>query len=149
MNQVVVFTIDGQCLAVLLGIVERVVGVVQITPLSNAPETVLGVINFHGEIIPVMSIRKKLGLPEREIKLNDNLIIARASKRRVALLVDNIMGMLEGSEKELIPIEAVLPEVRCPERFGKLRDGIILIHNLDEFFSEPEEKMLDKVLDKI
>ena len=149
MNQLVAFTIEGRCFAVLLGIVERVVGVVEITPLSNAPETILGVINFHGEIIPVMSIRKKLGLPEREIKLNDNLIIARASKRKVALLVDNIMGMLEGSEEELTPIEAVLPEVHCTERFGKLRDGIILMHNLDEFLSEPEEKILDKALDRI
>jgi len=46
------------------------------------------------EIIPVINIRKRFGLPERELALNSHLIIARTTRRRVALAVDAALAWL-------------------------------------------------------
>jgi purine-binding chemotaxis protein CheW len=48
--------------------VERIVRVVEVTPLPKAPEIVLGVVNVQGQIIPVINIRKRFstGLKSHE-----------------------------------------------------------------------------------
>src|SRR5712675_257312 len=70
-NQLVVFALDAQHYALPLTGVQRVVRMVEVTPLPKAPEIVLGVIDVKGHIIPVMSIRNRFGLPEPETNLSD------------------------------------------------------------------------------
>jgi purine-binding chemotaxis protein CheW len=81
----VVFTLDERRYALYLPAVERVVPAVEVTPLPNAPEVVLGVINVQGRIIPVINVRKRFGLRERDIEPNDRFILARTSRHVVAL----------------------------------------------------------------
>jgi purine-binding chemotaxis protein CheW len=67
----VVFTLDARRYAVPLSTVERIIRAVEITPLPQAPEIVLGVINVQGRIIPVVNTRKRFRLPECDIRLSD------------------------------------------------------------------------------
>ncbi|MBF8302857.1 MAG: cheW40H-4 [Candidatus Dadabacteria bacterium] len=68
LNQLVVLTLDEQRYALHLSAVERIVRVVEVTPLPKAPEIVLGVVNVQGQIIPVINIRKRFstGLKSHE-----------------------------------------------------------------------------------
>ena len=76
LNQLVVFFLNEQKYALYLPAVERVVSAIEVTPLPQAPDNVLGIINVMGKVIPVVNIRKRFGLPEREIDLSDQFIIA-------------------------------------------------------------------------
>jgi len=145
-NQLLVFELDNQHYALHLSIVERIVRVVEITPLPKAPEIALGVINLQGRVIPVINIRKRFHLPEREIRLSDQLIIANTSRRTVALLADEVRGVFEHSEQELITGEKILPGMVYVEGVVKLEDGLILIHDLDKFLLFEEEKLLDDAI---
>ncbi len=104
-NQFVVFTLDGQAYALHLSVVERIVRVVEVTPLPKAPEIVLGVVNVGGKIIPVIDIRKRFRLHGREIDLSDQLVIANTLHRRVALVVDSVIGVIERSVPEVTAAE--------------------------------------------
>lgn len=146
LNQLVVFTLDEQRYALYLAAVERIVRVVEITPLPKSPEVVLGVVNVHGQIIPVVNIGKRFRLPEREIALSNQLIIANTSRRAVALLVDEVSGVLEISEREMIEAGKILPDMDYVEGIVKLEDGLILIHDLNTFLSIEEEKALDDAM---
>jgi len=54
MKQFVTFELDDQRYALFLSSVERIVRIVEITPLPRAPEIVLGVVNAGKEMgIPV------------------------------------------------------------------------------------------------
>ena len=77
MSQCVVFTLDERFYAIRLSAVSRVVRAVEITPLPKAPPIVIGVINLGGRIIPVVNIRRRFRLPERELELTDQLIVAQ------------------------------------------------------------------------
>ncbi len=148
-NQYVVFTLDEQRYALHLSAVERVVRVVEITPLLEVPEIVLGVVNVQGQIIPVFNIRKLFHLPEREINLGDQFIIANTSSRTVALLVDAVSSVVEPSEQEIITAEEIMPGMKYAEGIVKLEDGmIILIDNLDKFLSLEESKTLDDAMEE-
>ena len=73
LQQLVGFGLDGQHYAVNLAAVERIVHIVEVAPLPRAPEIVLGVINFSGRIIPVVDLRRRFRLPEKEAGLYDYL----------------------------------------------------------------------------
>jgi purine-binding chemotaxis protein CheW len=143
------FNLDDQKYALFLSAVIRIIPVVEITSLPKAPEIVLGVINMHGLIIPVFDIRKRFRLPQREMQLGDQLIIAHTSRRNVALLVDSVNDVIEIPEEKIIAGEKILPGVEYVEGVVKTEDGMILIHDLEPFLSLQEEKALHEVLEEL
>jgi len=145
-NPVLVFALDEPRYAVRLSAVERVVRAVEITPLPKAPEIVLGVINAQGRILPVLDIRKRFRLPEREMKLDDRFIIARTARRVVALVVDSVIGIRDVSNRQMVSAEESLPFAEYLQGVAKTEDGLVLIYDLDQFLSLDEERTLDEAL---
>lgn len=145
-DQLVVALLDGRRCALRLPAVERVARAVEITPLPKAPEIVLGVINVGGRIVPVINVRKRFRLAEREAGLGDQLLIARTARRTVALPVDAVTGVLPCSAEMVTTKEAIVPGLEYLEGIAKLEDGMILIHDLDKFLSLEEENTLDRAL---
>ena len=142
----VVFTLDEQHYALPLSAVERVVRVVEITSLPKAPEIVLGVINRQGRIVPVVNLRRRFRLPERELRLSDHCLIAHTAKRMVALVVDEVSGVLEPADQAVAAAEPILPDLAYVVGVVKLAEGMVLIHDLDSFLSLEEEQTLDEAL---
>jgi purine-binding chemotaxis protein CheW len=145
-SQLVVFTLDAQLYALPLACVQRVVRMVEVTPLPKAPEIVLGVIDVHGSIIPVMSMRRRFGRPEPEASLNGQLIVADTGTRCVALVVTSVTGVIERTVEEVTEAEKIVPGAQYVEGISKLEDGIVFIHNVDRFLSKKEDQQLDGLL---
>ena len=147
--QLCLFTLDERRYALTLPCVERVVFVVDITPLPKAPPGVLGVVNVKGDIVPVYDVRHRFRLPQRAINLTDQLMIARTSRQTVALLVDSVDGVIEVAEEDIAAAQGILPEVEYVQGIVKLQDGLVLIHDLEQFLSAEEERTLDKALKSV
>lgn len=145
-KQILVFSLDEPRYALPLSAVERVVRAVEITPLPKAPEFVLGVINVQGQVIPVVDIRQRLQLPTHRVALDDRFILARTEQRRVALLVDSVPGIHELTDEELVSAEQVLPGMEYIHGLVKLKDGLVLICDLDQFLSFNDEQKLKEAL---
>lgn len=146
--KLVVFWLDKQRFALHLSAVERIVRIVEITPLPKAPEYIMGIINFQGKFIPVVNIRKLFLLPERDIDLNDQLIIANTSMRTVAIWVDSVSDVIERAEEEIIKAEKIFLDIDYVEGVFKLEDGIVLINDLDKFLTLEEITLLKAALKK-
>ncbi len=140
------FMIVDQQYALFLDSVDKVVRAVEVTPLPDAPESVLGVVDVQGQVLPVLNIRKRFGIPDKEIDLTDQLIIARTKRRMVVLLVDRVNGVIEHSEDEIFDTKKISPCMEYIKGIVKLEDGMILIHDLDKFLSLDEEKTLENVM---
>lgn len=145
-DQIVVFTLGETPYALFLATVERVVRAVEITPLPRAPEIVLGIINVGGQLVPVVDVRRRFGLPVHELRIDDRFLIARTSRRQVALVVDSVAGIQE--------LEAQHAQAACQglsfahglNGVAKLADGLALIYDLEQFLSLDEERQLDEAL---
>ena len=120
---------------------------IEITPLPSAPEIVIGVVNVHGSVIPVMNVRKRFRLPEREPDLGDQLLIAHTSSRHVALVVDAIDDVLAVAPGEPVAPETILPHLEHVEGVVRLDDGMIFIQDLDVFLSLEEEQALETAIE--
>ena len=142
----VVFSLGEPQFALRLSEVVRVIRAVEVTPLPGAPELVLGVVNLLGRITPVFHTRQRFRLPEREIDVSDQFIIARALTRTVALVVDTVRGVHESEEQDTVAAERILPLMEPIEGVVKLKDGLMLIHDLDRFLSLEEAQTLDAAL---
>ena len=146
-DHLIVFALDSQRYALPLPVVDRVVRMAAITPLPKAPDIVLGIVNIQGRVIPVINIRRRFCLPDREIALTDQLVVAHTAQRPVALVADAVLDVIACSAQSLIAAENILPKVEYVEGVIKLADGLILIHDLDKFLSLEEASSLDHALE--
>jgi purine-binding chemotaxis protein CheW len=140
----VVFTLDQLNFALPVSIVDTIVRVVEITPVPGTPVSVLGVINLKGKIIPVFNIRRLFGLPARELKLTDQLIIARTSEHTISFVTDMATGVTNRLEQKTIPADKIFPGMeKIIEGLVFFEDGMILIYNLDKLFNLENIEMLN------
>ena len=93
--ELIIFQIDSKQYAVESSIVQRVVQIVQITPLLDEPDPIAGVINLHGRVIPVFKLRVLLSSLKKELDINDQFIIVNHKEHMIALWVDNVMGLFK------------------------------------------------------
>jgi purine-binding chemotaxis protein CheW len=148
LNQLVAFTLNRQPYALRLASVREVLRMVEVTPLPKAPEIVLGVVSLRGAVVPVLSIRRRLGLTEREASLSDHLIVADGACRIVGLVVDVVIGVVERSTEEITEAETIVSGAQYVEGIASLDKDILFIHDLDLFLSQPEERQLHDALAK-
>jgi purine-binding chemotaxis protein CheW len=144
--QLVAFAVAEQQYALPLPVVERVLPMVAVSPLPQAPPIALGVINVHGRVMPVLDLRRRFGLPSHIYGLTARLLVARTRRHTLALPVDAVHGVLE------VATEMVMrPDVRRP-RLGRvagivpLADGVLLLQDLEAFLSLHEERQLTEAL---
>lgn len=142
----VVFQSHCQKFALGLAAVERVVPAVEISPLPEAPDIVAGIFNLRGRIIPVINLRRRLGLPVRELALSDQFLVVRTSTRTMALIVDGVEGVIEPAACDLVPGTLVFPGIGLVEGVMRLEDGLIVILDLGKFLSLPGEQALGQAL---
>jgi len=147
-EQFVFFQLDSQLFALPLSNVQRIARSVEITPLPQAPDIVIGVINVRGQIIPAVDFRKRLNLPPKELSLKDHLIIAKTDRRSVALLVDDVTEISRINDDQITQRESILSKMPLVKGAVKVKGEIILIHDLEKFLSLDEEKELETALKK-
>ena len=147
--RLVVFVIEEQRYALPLAAVERILPMVAVSPLPQAPAVALGVINLHGQVLPVLDVRRRFGLPPRDYDLRSHLLVARTSRRTMAVPVDEVMGISEVAAGAVTPPDAVLPGIGQLAGIVALADGLLFIHDLDAFLSLDEERQLTESLEEM
>jgi purine-binding chemotaxis protein CheW len=143
-----VFTLDRQRYALRLDRVQRVVRAAAVTPLPKAPEIVLGVLDLQGQVVPVINLRRRFALPERELRSDDQLVVARAGALTVALAVDGTESVLEEGELELTPPEEIVAGTSFLEGVASTAEGLLLIHDLEALLFPAEERLLSQALEE-
>jgi purine-binding chemotaxis protein CheW len=147
-HHLVVFSLDGQRYALSLKSVDRVIHIVEMITIPDGSGIVLGLVNIQGQVIPVLDLRRRLGLPGKEVELSDHLIIAHTSRWKMALVVDSVHEVIERSEQEILAAEKIFPGLEHIGGVVKLEDEVILIHDLEKSISINEEKALAEALKK-
>ena len=79
--------IETRRFAVSANLVERILPMVEVTPVVGSAAEVLGLINLHGAILPVVNLRPMLGLESVAIDPAQHLVVVAAA-RRFALWID-------------------------------------------------------------
>ena len=121
--------------------VGRVLRAVEVTHLSDAPDFVRGLINVAGEIIPVIDMRRRLGLAAREMELSDRFILTEAAGKSLALLVDKVEGVVALAAQSLSGGEKAAAWT-ATAAVG-VEGNIVLIHDMNAFIAAEELPLLE------
>jgi len=147
MAEFLIFMVAGRQFGIPVPVADHVVRMVEITMVSAAPEAVAGIINYHGMIIPVFSLRARFLLPGRSPDPADLLIVTSTTRRKAALIADQVIGVTDISE-DLIDADSVLPGMTGVQGVVKTAEGMILITDPDLFLLPDEEGRLSTVLNR-
>lgn len=144
--EALIFEVNGQRLAVRAGNVQQVVRACTITPLPGAPSIVEGLIDLHGELVPVLDLRARFSLPAKPLGPEEHFIVATAGARRVALRADRALALAELADGAVAELAAAIPGTRHIAGVARLEDGLVLLHDLLTFLTEAESEELDRAL---
>ncbi len=120
---------------------------VSISPYSDPQKGQTGVINLHGETLPVYSLRELFGFQKRSPLPSDNLIIVQKGLETVALWVDETFIVQEGdlraddrfrSER----LQTMIPGIRI------IRSDLVIFFDLIEFLDygiHSQTKLVDVI----
>ncbi len=92
------FKIGERNYALSLENVESVHRMVALTPLPEAPGWMAGLVDFHGQAVPAIDVRQRLGRKGRKPRIDDRLLIVNDDARKMALIVEEASEILEVSE---------------------------------------------------
>jgi purine-binding chemotaxis protein CheW len=107
---------------------------------------VLGAIDVQGRVLPVFNIRRRFGLPERDIGPSDHFLIARSADRSVVLVIDAAQDVLQSTVSDTISAANIATGLEHIQGVIRLPDGLVLIQDLDLFLSAAESRALDDAL---
>ena len=128
------FRIGDRRLAFPLEKVERVIRMAALVPVPEAPEWISGLLNLHGRVMPVISLRKRLGLSHGEAHPDYRILVMRTQNRQLGVMAETVEEVVAVSEGHLAKPE------------GKLKDSPLLnavIRKNDEMYLVLEADALD------
>jgi purine-binding chemotaxis protein CheW len=134
-QKMVVVAVDGRRIALPLAAVVRIVWAVEITPWPDSPPGLLGVINVQGNVIPVHSLRYPFGRADRDVELEDQMVIVRSGQRTAALLVDEVSGVVECGPQHVAAAETVQSGDNCIQAVVKLGGELALVPDIERLLS--------------
>ena len=97
------FFLDREEYGVDVRLVQEISRVTEITPVPRAPEFIKGVINLRGRIIPVVDLKRKLGLGEVAESRAARIVVVKIQDRLIGMLVDGASQVLK------VPVSSIEP----------------------------------------
>ncbi len=81
----------------------EIVGIQKITEVPDMPDFVKGVINLRGQIIPVMDVRTRFRMVQREYDDRTCVIVVRFDETTIGLVVDTVDEVADIPENDISP----------------------------------------------
>jgi purine-binding chemotaxis protein CheW len=144
--KLLLFTLSDLRFALPIDEISKVIRVVAINRIPQAPEILEGMINVHGKIIPVVNLRKFFFLPKDETSLEDRIIISEKMDRPLAILVDDVLSIHDFCKEEILAADALFPGIGFVNGIARLNGDIIYIYNLEKFLTEKNREELQAFL---
>lgn len=151
-----VFLLGGSCYGIPILEVSEINGIMDITAVPKMPSFIKGVINLRGKIIPVMDLRLKFGLPEKEYDKQTCIIIVNIQIGETIGKISKQMGIVVDTVSEVFDIP--LSEIEAPPEYGtqveegflsgigKVKGKLVMLLNMKEILHS--EEIIKLLLDK-
>ena len=145
--QVVSFRLGNEEYGVDIAQVQEIIRMVEVTHVPRAPHFMEGVINLRGQLIPIIDLRTRFGMPRIKSTKSTRIVVTDIGNKRVGIVVDSVSEVLN------IPIEHVedAPEMIAGvgteyiQGVGKVNDRLIIMLDLTMVITGDEKQQLEKM----
>lgn len=149
--QVVGFRIGEETFGVRIASVREIVRVPEITSVPNAQETIEGVINLRGKIIPVIDLRKRFGQAEIQSDKKNRILVVELETKLVGLIVNSASEVLKIPPSEIESPGSVFAdgESSYVTGVGKLKGRLIILLDITKLLHRPDFKKLEEAAEPV
>lgn len=150
--QYVTFLLGGQEYGAPIFQVQEIMKVPFVYRVPRSPQFIEGVVNIRGQIVPVMDLRKRLGLEEASRCEANRIIVADVGKSRIGLVVDAVKDVLKIRKKDVegVPDLIVSRDNVFISGIGKARKGdrVTILVDFSRLLTSKEESELENFGDQ-
>jgi len=142
--QLVTLTLGTEEYAVDILKVQEINRMKEITRVPNSPSYVEGVINLRGKVIPVVNLRSKFGLQEKENDERTRIIIMDIQGIIMGLIVDSVSEVLRIPSNIVEPTPPMASNISSEfiKGIAKLEDRLIILLDMDKLLGKTDETAL-------
>lgn len=101
--QLVSFLLSDEEYGVEVLRVREIIRMPPITKMPNTPHYVEGIINLRGKVIPIISMRKRFGLPEIEYTAHTRIMVMDVNGGLTGFIVDSVSEVIRVRSSEIQP----------------------------------------------
>jgi purine-binding chemotaxis protein CheW len=146
--QLVTFRLGNEDYAVNILKVQEINRMKEITRVPNTPPYVEGVINLRGKVIPVINLRSKFGLSDKDSDTQSRIMIMDIQGITMGLVVDAVSEVLRIPANIVEPTPPMASNISTEyiKGIAKLEDRLIILLDMDMLVGKAEEtSMMDAV----
>jgi len=144
--QYLTFMLGGETYAIGILAIKEIIEYSGVTVVPMMPESVRGVINLRGAVVPVMDLSVRFGKPlTTQTKRTCVVIVEVASggdeaSQVVGVMVDAVNSVLEiaGTDIEAAPSFGARIDTRFIQGIGKVNGRFVILLNVDEVLALDE-----------
>ena len=107
-TQYIIIKLGEEMFGIDIKHIDNIVRMQNITRVPKAPAYIKGVINLRGEVLPVFSLRIKMGMPEVEETKKTRIIILKIDGSFVGLIVDEVREVVTLQNQSIEKVYGVL-----------------------------------------
>lgn len=151
MTQMVGFVIGEELFGVSILMVQEIIRSTPIIPVPNSPDFIEGIINLRGNIVPVIDLRKRLGLFNGNTIIEEDfwILILNIEGRTTGFIVDSVTQVLQIDEDALeTPPDIVADRLESQYVRGvcKLDEELLILLNFNSILRVDELQQLKKAI---
>jgi purine-binding chemotaxis protein CheW len=131
--------------------VDKVRTIERMLPMTRVPKTpafVKGVINLRGVVVPVIDLRGRFGLPEKEYTENSRIIIVNVKEMEVGMIVDSANDVIDVDSDQIEQPPEIVGGIQAKYLRGVAKVGegrLLIVLNLEEVLNKQEIVQLEQI----
>ncbi len=141
LDQLISFAIGDDDYGVNIQTVKEVIRHREITRLPKAPAFVKGVINLRGDIIPILDLRERFGMEQKEYTGMTRVIVVEIDGRSIGTVVDSVSHVIRIDEGQIEPPPPCVGKIseEYIRGVGKVGEKLIVLLNIDRILTSEEK----------
>lgn len=145
--QLVSFKLGDEEFGVDILSVQEINRMMQITRVPNSPNSVEGVINLRGRVIPVIDLRIKLNMNKIDYSSDTRIIVVEIKNQTVGFIVDSVKEVLRIPENITESPPEMVSGINSQyiTAVGKLEDRLLILLDLEKVLLYEEQIELEEL----
>lgn len=124
--------------------VTEIIGIQTVTNIPEMPAYVKGVVNLRGKVIPVIDVRLRFRLPEREYDERTCIIVVDVEERSVGLVVDKVSEVIDIAPEDIEPPPATgKSRGESIQGLGKIGEQVKILLDIEQLLHDEEINNID------
>ncbi|MEA4892927.1 MAG: chemotaxis protein CheW [Peptococcaceae bacterium] len=134
------FYLDDTLYGVELRLVLEIINIQHITHLPGVPDHIKGIVNLRGKIVPVIEVRRKFNMPDKDYTDKTCIIVLEIQGMQIGLIVDQVSEVVTVEPKQIASPPSMGDATnRYLSSVSEIGSRYILNIDFDKFFQKDLE----------